>query len=623
MAHNGHFVLVSATIYKLLFLVVGMAHSWPYRFVLILFHLACVALVYVLAEKRFGRWVALFPAGLALFPGASSDDLLWGFQIAFVGALAFGLGALVCLDREEQALRHRRRDPGLPLAGQLRGRPRLRDRDPRRADRHPPPRPRLWVALIPFALYGLWFLGFHTSENNLLRPNIRRCRDTTSTAAARASPASATCRSRSASCLLVVTALWLVDQSLDRSAPAAAGAGRDRRGARLLEPGRVGPGPDRRPDGDSLHLPEHDLHPGRGDPLPAAGARGLTRRWASRWRRSSSSPRSTDYAPLYVLRRLPRTRRPRPGDRLQRRGDRRPARRPLGGDGPGPRLPTDERRADRQAAGRVPTPRRRPDGQGRRARIRHADRSRAGSGDARRRAGTALGGSAGHDRPAPPTAPAWSPPPPMRSSRLPVPAGRELLIVRSGPDPEIGLRVRRLSHEFQRTFVPIPKTRSRRATAPESSGSVPDSSGLPWWARIEFHDAVGLCLALATSAGDPVAAEAARVLLAEDQVLRERGAPDRVARRGSRDPPPAGAQPGAVGARARRAPRSPAPGRACRPPSALTPCSTNSHTPPIRGHDRRAAAGHRLQRGAPEGLVHRHVEEDVAAVEQRSRPQPR
>ena len=77
---------------------------------------------------------------------------------------------------------------------------------------------------------------------------------------------------------------------------------------------------------------------------------------------------------------------------------------------------------------------------------------------------------------------------------LPAPAGRELLIVRSGPDPEIGLRVRRLSHEFQRTFVPIPKD---AFAASDSAGIVrvlPDSSGLPWWAKIEFQHAVGLCL---------------------------------------------------------------------------------------------------------------------------------
>jgi hypothetical protein len=173
--HNGHLVLVPAFIYKVLFEVVGFAHSWPYRFTLFLFHAASVVCIYLLARRRFGPWLALFPAGLLLLPGSSNDDLLGAFQIAFVGAMAFGLAALLYLDREERrfdiaatvliALSISCSTLGLAFAlGILAELALTREK-----------RPRLYVALVPFALYALWFFGFHSSggENTLLASNIR------------------------------------------------------------------------------------------------------------------------------------------------------------------------------------------------------------------------------------------------------------------------------------------------------------------------------------------------------------------------------------------------------------------------------------------------------------------
>src|SRR5512133_1858773 len=46
--HNGHLVLVPALIFKALYATVGLAELWPYRLALIVFHLAIVALIYVL-----------------------------------------------------------------------------------------------------------------------------------------------------------------------------------------------------------------------------------------------------------------------------------------------------------------------------------------------------------------------------------------------------------------------------------------------------------------------------------------------------------------------------------------------------------------------------------------------
>jgi hypothetical protein len=170
--HNGHFSLVPVAIYKILFEIVGLKHSWPYRLVLVLLHLVCVSLIYVLANRRVGRWIALIPAGLLLLPGAAYEDLLWAFQIGFVGSLAAGLGALLCLERED-----RRGDRWAALllcvslacasvgvaftVGVLVMLVVSRSR-----------RPRVWVALGPLALYGLWYLHYGSRESQVTWANL-------------------------------------------------------------------------------------------------------------------------------------------------------------------------------------------------------------------------------------------------------------------------------------------------------------------------------------------------------------------------------------------------------------------------------------------------------------------
>jgi hypothetical protein len=170
--HNGHFSLVPVAIYKILFEIVGLRHSWPYRLVLVVLHLVCVGLIYVLANRRVGRWIALIPAGLLLVPGAGYEDLLWAFQIGFVGSLAAGLGALLCLERED-----RRGDRWAALllfvslacasvgvaftVGVLAMLIASRAR-----------RARLWVALGPLALYGLWYLRYGSQESQIAWGNL-------------------------------------------------------------------------------------------------------------------------------------------------------------------------------------------------------------------------------------------------------------------------------------------------------------------------------------------------------------------------------------------------------------------------------------------------------------------
>ena len=97
--HNGHFVLVPVVIYKLLFALVGLRHT-PVRIIVVLLHLACCGLLYVLVRPRVGPWLALVPAALLLFMGSawhiSCGRFRWAIWRPSPGACsAGGIGAVL------------------------------------------------------------------------------------------------------------------------------------------------------------------------------------------------------------------------------------------------------------------------------------------------------------------------------------------------------------------------------------------------------------------------------------------------------------------------------------------------------------------------------------------------
>src|SRR5581483_8510725 len=92
-------------VYRLFFALFGLRHYTPYRAADVALHLLCATLLYVLVRRRLGAWLALVPTALLLFMGTAAQDLLWGFQIGFLGSVAGGLGALVLIeDRRSDAL---------------------------------------------------------------------------------------------------------------------------------------------------------------------------------------------------------------------------------------------------------------------------------------------------------------------------------------------------------------------------------------------------------------------------------------------------------------------------------------------------------------------------------------
>jgi hypothetical protein len=161
-AHNEHFSLVPILIFKLLFATVGLDSYWVYRSLLLLAHLAVVALLFVYARRRVGDGLALVVAVPVLFLGAAWNDLLVPFQISFVLPVALGLGAFLCLDRKDTrgdvvacvllVIAIASSSVGITFAAAVLVETLLRPGAARWRS--------LWIAGVPLVVYGLWSLGY-------------------------------------------------------------------------------------------------------------------------------------------------------------------------------------------------------------------------------------------------------------------------------------------------------------------------------------------------------------------------------------------------------------------------------------------------------------------------------
>jgi hypothetical protein len=96
--HNEHPVMLTRVVYWLLLSSAGMHNYWPYMLVLLVLHGASAFLLFELVRRRAGDLTGLACAALLLVLGAGWENLLWAFQIAFVGSVACGLGMLLALE---------------------------------------------------------------------------------------------------------------------------------------------------------------------------------------------------------------------------------------------------------------------------------------------------------------------------------------------------------------------------------------------------------------------------------------------------------------------------------------------------------------------------------------------
>jgi hypothetical protein len=161
--HVGNISVFPAAVYKALFHLVGLNHYAVFRSVVIVLHLMCGALVFVLAQRRLARVHALLAASLVLFLGAAWEDLLWAFQVGYMLSIAGGLAAWVLIERRSPwadlaamlclVIAAGSSSLGIPImvgvAVELAWERRWGT---------------AWVVLVPAALYGLWYVTNGESE---------------------------------------------------------------------------------------------------------------------------------------------------------------------------------------------------------------------------------------------------------------------------------------------------------------------------------------------------------------------------------------------------------------------------------------------------------------------------
>src|SRR3989442_3623880 len=87
-----------------------MRNYVPYMAVLLALHATTVVLLFELVRRRAGDLIAVGAAALLLVMGAAWENLLWAFQIGFVGSVACGLGSLLLLNQSGPPLPRVARD---------------------------------------------------------------------------------------------------------------------------------------------------------------------------------------------------------------------------------------------------------------------------------------------------------------------------------------------------------------------------------------------------------------------------------------------------------------------------------------------------------------------------------
>jgi hypothetical protein len=162
--HNGHLNLVPVVLYKAMWSVFGLTDYTAFRILAVLVHVATCLLLFAYLRRRAQLWFAVSATVVVLFLGYAFQDLVWPFQIQFTGAMAGGLAALLLLDRDDRAgdigasialaISVACSGVGLPFVGAVTLELLLRRKTWR----------RLWVPLIPLALWGLWYLQYGQSQ---------------------------------------------------------------------------------------------------------------------------------------------------------------------------------------------------------------------------------------------------------------------------------------------------------------------------------------------------------------------------------------------------------------------------------------------------------------------------
>ncbi|HNI41022.1 MAG TPA: hypothetical protein PLB47_12170, partial [Solirubrobacterales bacterium] len=172
LPHNEHIIVLPNALYKLSLTVFGMT-TIPIHVAGLALFLTSVWLLFFWLRPLVGEPASAIGCAVLLFLGASGEDLVWTFQIGYLGSVAAGLAALLLLRRGST-----RADawacaslvvcllfsslviPFLAGVAVLILFPRDLSPDWSALKR------RCWVFLVPAVLYAIWWLGWgHLAEN--------------------------------------------------------------------------------------------------------------------------------------------------------------------------------------------------------------------------------------------------------------------------------------------------------------------------------------------------------------------------------------------------------------------------------------------------------------------------
>jgi hypothetical protein len=158
--HARHLIIGPTITYKAAEATFGMDSQIPYAVPAVIAFIASIAVLFVYLRRRVGEWLALAAVLPVLFMGSAQEDLLHPFQIGYFGSMAFGIGALLAIERQD-----RRGDViacGLLLASLAFAEIALAfaagvavaialKRGPLR---------RGWVIAVPILLYAVWYVAW-------------------------------------------------------------------------------------------------------------------------------------------------------------------------------------------------------------------------------------------------------------------------------------------------------------------------------------------------------------------------------------------------------------------------------------------------------------------------------
>ncbi|MGH9027414.1 MAG: hypothetical protein ACRDWD_15055, partial [Acidimicrobiia bacterium] len=101
--HNEHWSTAPIVVFRGLWWLVGLRSYLPYQLTILVLHLTAAALLRVVMRRAgAGPWASTAAASLFALFGAGLANIVWAFQIGFVGSLVLGLIHLLLADHDGQ-----------------------------------------------------------------------------------------------------------------------------------------------------------------------------------------------------------------------------------------------------------------------------------------------------------------------------------------------------------------------------------------------------------------------------------------------------------------------------------------------------------------------------------------